>query len=180
MQHRLESRWFFPSVSLSEAPGKESSCLSYGRWPVRSFRLMLAAILIFPGALSLPVQAALDKSIVKSQEGSSALLRGRYDLAIAAFDDALKDANLSPARQAAIYSDRGVAKWRMKQFDGALADFTKAVSLNPDYPTAYNNRGSVYMDLNRTDDAYKDFDHAIAIAPAFGPAYNNRGNANQS
>ena len=98
MHHRLQSRWFFPSVSLSALRGKGSSCLSYGSCVVQSFRLMHAAILIFPAVLSLPAQAALDKSIVKSQEGSSALLRGRYDLAIAAFDDALKDGEPVPGK----------------------------------------------------------------------------------
>ena len=72
-----------------------------------------------------------------------------------------------------------MAKWRLKQFDGAVADFTKAVSLNPDYAPAYNNRGNVYMDLNRVEEAYRDFDKAIALSPGFGPAYSNRANASQ-
>ena len=122
-----------------------------------------------PAALPVPAYAAIDRSILKSQEGSSALLRGRYDLAIAAFDEALKDTSLSPTRQAPILSDRGVAKWRLKQFDAAIADFSKAVSLNPDYAPAYNNRGNVYMDLNRTEEAYRDFDKAIALSPRFRP-----------
>ncbi len=137
------------------------------------------AMLLAAASLAVPAYAAIDRSILKSQEGSSALLRGRYDLAIAAFDDALRDSSLSPARQAPILSDRGVAKWRLKQYDAALADFTKAVSLNPDYAPAYNNRGNVYMDLNRSEEAYKDFDKAIALSPGFGPAYSNRANASQ-
>ena len=77
-----------------------------------------------------PAEAAVDKSLIKSQEGSSALLRGRFYLAVAADDDALKDTNLPAASQAGLYSDRGVAKWRLKRLDDAIADFTKAVSLN--------------------------------------------------
>ncbi len=137
------------------------------------------AVILASASFAVSAQAAVDRSIIKSQEGSSALLRGRFDLAIAAYDDALKDTNLSPARQAPILSDRGVAKWRLKQFDSAVADFTKAVSLNPDYAPAYNNRGNVYMDMNRVEDAYRDFDKTIALSPAFGPAYSNRANANQ-
>lgn len=142
---------------------------------------MFAVLVLFVAgaAFSRSAQAAVDRSILKSQEGSSALLRGRFDLAIAAYDDALKDTSLSPARQAPIFSDRGVAKWRLKQLDAAASDLTKAVSLNPDYAPAYNNRGNVYMDLNRAEDAYRDFDKAISLSPGFGPAYSNRANANQ-
>jgi tetratricopeptide (TPR) repeat protein len=133
-----------------------------------------AALLTCTGAT-----AAVDKSILKSQEATAALLRGRFDQAVLAFDDALKDTDLPVARQAGLYSDRGVAKWRLKQLDGALADFTKAVSLNPDYAPAYNNRGNVYMEVNRVEDAYKDFDKAITLSPNFGAAYSNRGIANE-
>jgi tetratricopeptide (TPR) repeat protein len=139
-----------------------------------------ALALVFAASLGpVPAGAAVDRSILKSQEGSSALLRGRYDAAIAAFDDALKDPSLSPARQAPLYCDRGVAKWRLKQMDAALADLNKAVSLNSDYAPAYNNRGNVYMELNRAEDAFRDFEKAIALSPTFGPAYSNRANANQ-
>jgi tetratricopeptide (TPR) repeat protein len=138
-----------------------------------------AAPFLFCAGLAMAAQSAADKAILKSQEASSALLRGRFDLAVAAYDDALKDASLPPARQAALYTDRGVAKWRLKQFDEAIADFTKAASLNPDYAPAYNNRGNVYLDMNRAEEAYKDFDRAVALAPDFGAAYSNRANANQ-
>ncbi len=161
--------------------GKEASC----RFARRRARFGLIVLLAAPASTiacagaALAVQNAADKSMVKSQEASSALLRGRYDLAVAAYDDALKDTSLPPARQAPLYTDRGVAKWRLKQMDEAIADFTKAVSLNPEYAPAYNNRGNVYLDLNRADEAYKDFDRAISIAPGFGAAYSNRANVNQ-
>jgi tetratricopeptide (TPR) repeat protein len=161
--------------------GKAAS-LFFGRLPsTQSFGPPAVALSLLLGVFFAPVPApaAVDRSILKSQEGSSALLRGRYDAAIAAFDDALKDTSLSPARQAPLYSDRGVAKWRLKQTDAALADLNKAVSLNPDYAPAYNNRGTVYMDLNRIEDAHRDFDKAISLSPAFGAAYSNRANANQ-
>ncbi len=171
MHHGLEGRWFFRCVTGMRHAGKGTF--------TRSFQLAALAMLLTAASPAVPAYAAIDRSILKSQEGSSALLRGRYDLAIAAFDDALKDTSLSPTRQAPILSDRGVAKWRLKQFDGAVADFTKAVSLNPDYALAYNNRGNVFMDLNRVEEAYRDFDKAIALSPGFGPAYSNRANASQ-
>lgn len=144
---------------------------------LQSGGLMLAAALSI-GACA-EAWAAVDKSLVKSQEGTAALLRGRFDQAVLAYDDALKEPSLPPARKAGLYSDRGVAKWRLKQLDDAMADFTKAISLNPDYAPAYNNRGNVLMELNRPEEAYKDFDKAVGLSPGFGPAYSNRGNASQ-
>ncbi len=138
--------------------------------------LSFAAGILLIGA---DAHAAVDKSIIKSQEGTAALLRGRFDLAIQAYDDALKDPDLPGARQAALYSDRGVAKWRLKQLDGALADFSKAIFLNPDYAAAYNNRGNVFLDMDRPEEAFKDFDKAVTLSTSFGAAYCNRGNANQ-
>lgn len=144
-----------------------------------SIKVLLALALFGASTFAPAALAAVDKSLIKSQEGSSALLRGRFDLAVAAYDEALKDTNLPAASQAGLFSDRGVAKWRLKRLDDAIADFTKAVSLNPEYAPAYNNRGNVYLEINRAEDAYKDFDRAVSLAPDFGVAYSNRANANQ-
>ncbi len=178
--HRPERRWFSRCVSGMRTVGKEASPhFDRPSLPQSLGWLGVWALFVMSLCAALPAQAAPDKSIIKSQEGSSALLRGRFDLAVSAYDDALKDSGLPAARQATLYSDRGVAKWRLKQMDEAIADFTKAVSLNPDYAPAYNNRGNVYLDMNKTEDAFKDFDRAVSISPDFGPAYSNRANANQ-
>ena len=178
--HWQERRWFSRCVSGMRTPGKAASPafdLSGSRQSLKA----LIALGIFAALMSTSpsAKAAADKSLIKSQEGSSALLRGRFDLAVAAYDDALKDTNLPAASQAGLYSDRGVAKWRLKRPDEAVADFTKAVTLNPEYAPAYNNRGNVFLEMNRAEDAYKDFDRAVSLAPDFGVAYSNRANANQ-
>ena len=160
--------------------GKEVSPL-FDLWALPQSLKVLTALAVSGAVLgfSLAAQAAADRSLIKSQEASSALLRGRFDLAVAAYDDALKETTLPSASQASLYSDRGVAKWRLKRLDEAIADFTKAVSLNPEYAPAYNNRGNVYLDMNRAEEAYKDFDRAVSLSPDFGVAYSNRANASQ-
>ena len=167
MHHRLEGRWFFRLVTGMRTAGKGASSTNGCPSLAQGLRTLFAALPLFLAAAGYTVSAhaAVDKAILKSQEGSSALLRGQFDLAIAAYDDALKDTSLSTARQAPLYCDRGVAKWRLKQLDGAIQDFTKSVSLNPDYAPAYNNRGAAYMDMDRIDEAYRDFDKAIALSP---------------
>ena len=59
--------------------------------------------------------------------------------------------------------------------DEALADFNKAIELNPRDPDAWNNRGLVYDRLGRQDEALFDFSRAIEIDDFYGKGYNNRG-----
>lgn len=59
--------------------------------------------------------------------------------------------------------------------DKAMADFEKAIQLDPDNAYAYYNRGIEYTDREAHDLAIKDYDRAIALEPQFPQAYNNRG-----
>ena len=185
MRHGLEGQWCFPCVSGSRALGKATSgaagarLVRPGRGVLRSRSSAAAAFALPLLLVAFSAWGAVERSVIKSEEARAALLRGRFDIAVQAFDEALKEPSLTSGRQASIYCDRGVAKWRLRQLDAALSDLSKAISLSPDYAPAYNNRGTVYMDLNRPEDARKDFDRAIALSPHFGAAYNNRGNANE-
>lgn len=42
----------------------------------------------------------------------------------------------------------------------AIADFTKAIELNPNNPTAYRNRGRVYICLGNIQQGEADFEKA--------------------
>ena len=60
----------------------------------------------------------------------------------------------------------------------AIADFTRAIELRPNYPKAYNSRGVVFMSNGyESSRAIADFDRAIALKPDFRYAYINRANA---
>jgi len=120
---------------------------------------------------------AEDVTLLRAREGAAALMRGQYDKAIASYDEALQTPEIADFIEASIYSDRGVAKWRLNQTKEAIDDFNKSIQLSPENGTVYNNRGNALMDLGHPDEAVKDFDRAIALSPNYGPAYNNRGNA---
>ncbi len=60
--------------------------------------------------------------------------------------------------------------------DRAIADFDRAIRLNPEYATAFNNRGIAYQN-NYFDRAIADYDEAIRINPEYATAFTNRGNA---
>lgn len=57
----------------------------------------------------------------------------------------------------------------------AIVDYTKSLSLNPDYPQAYNNRAYTYMRLRDYEKALPDLNKAIAVKPDYIQALMNRG-----
>jgi tetratricopeptide (TPR) repeat protein len=118
-----------------------------------------------------------DKTLLRAREGAAALMRGDYERAIASYDEALSALEIADFVEASIYSDRGIAKWRMKRTKEAVEDFNKSIQLSPENAIVYNNRGLAVMDLGHPEEAVKDFDRAIALSANYGAAYNNRGNA---
>ena len=69
----------------------------------------------------------------------------------------------------------GVEKMKVKDYEGAIADYTKAIEINPDFGTAYNNRGISKRKLNDYYGSIADFTKAIEINPDFAIAYSDRG-----
>lgn len=67
-----------------------------------------------------------------------------------------------------IYSNRGVSYERMRQVDNAIADYSEAIRLDPDYPSAYYNRGCLYLDRAQFDPAIADFTKAMSLAAPSG------------
>ncbi|MEM8640159.1 MAG: tetratricopeptide repeat protein, partial [Cyanobacteria bacterium P01_G01_bin.54] len=58
-----------------------------------------------------------------------------------------------------------------------LADYSRALEIDPHYTYAYNGRGIVYDDLKQYEEALADYSKAIEIDPHYTYAYSNRGNA---
>src|SRR5437764_9987637 len=59
---------------------------------------------------------------------------------------------------------------------GALADYNRAIEIDPNYVQAYVDRATIYESEGDYNRALNDLDQAIQINPNFEPAYRNRSN----
>jgi tetratricopeptide (TPR) repeat protein len=57
----------------------------------------------------------------------------------------------------------------------ALANFDRALRLQPDYAEALSNRGNTLHELGRYDEALASFDRALKARPGYAEALSNRG-----
>lgn len=73
------------------------------------------------------------------------------------------------------YNNRGDALVDLKKYEEAYNDFSKAISIDPDFSMSYYNRGNLYKIQKKYDLAIADYNAAINLQNDFDKAYNNRG-----
>lgn len=73
------------------------------------------------------------------------------------------------------YTNRGIAYSRTKNYDKALQDYNKALSMGRPSSILFNNRGKIFATRKQFEKALSDFNSAIAIQPDYAGAYYNRG-----
>lgn len=74
------------------------------------------------------------------------------------------------------YNNRGTCYSQdKKRYDLAIADYTKAIEIKPDYAEALSNRGNAFKNKGEYDIAIFDFNRAVEINPNLSQVYNNRG-----
>jgi tetratricopeptide (TPR) repeat protein len=69
------------------------------------------------------------------------------------------------------YNNRGIAYVWVKNYDLALADFNKAIELNPKDGKAYNNRAIVYSYQGETAKALQDLHKAQSLGVTVNPEF---------
>ncbi|MBF0522331.1 MAG: tetratricopeptide repeat protein [Candidatus Omnitrophica bacterium] len=95
---------------------------------------------------------------------------GRYK---EAYDDFTKV--IQNSRDAHAYNCRAQLRYAMGDVDGAIMDFSSAISQNRLHLQAILNRGTLYVQKKQYKLALYDFTNAISLDPFYAPSYENRG-----
>jgi tetratricopeptide (TPR) repeat protein len=122
-------------------------------------------------AIESAISLQPDNANLYSQKGGILSDLKRYAEAEVALNQAIK---LNP--RSAFYSNRGSLYYNQGKPELALADYNKAIALNPNLASAYYNRGILYGNQRKPELALADYNKAIALNPNYADAYNNRGN----
>ncbi|MBD1830852.1 tetratricopeptide repeat protein [Microcoleus vaginatus GB1-A2] len=78
-------------------------------------------------------------------------------------------------RAAEAWGERGNEQSDLGDFEGAIADYNKALEIKPDYHEVWYNRGIALNDLGRWEEAIADYDKALEIKPDYHEVWYNRG-----
>lgn len=127
---------------------------------------LLIALVYGIGSISLrlltPQPSEIDSLIAQSRQLAA---ESRIDDAIADMDSAIALAPDDPA----LYVERGQRIILLFEWDRALADYDRALELDPTYADAYFYRGVLYASVpeagNARAQAVADFEQYLTLAP---------------
>lgn len=75
------------------------------------------------------------------------------------------------------YHNSGNAKFNMKDYNGAIEDYNKAIELNPNSSISYLGRAKVKYEIKNYKEAFDDADKSIKLDPSNLDSYLTRGSA---
>ncbi len=116
---------------------------------------------------------------------SDPLKRRRYDRDRSLTSNKYSSSYSSPEpiqkpQDAQYYYRRGIAQGKAKQYQKAIAEYTKAISLNPNFIDAYLKRAEMRYTLGDHQAVLDDCYWVIKINPSFAKAYYYQGRARYS
>jgi tetratricopeptide (TPR) repeat protein len=105
------------------------------------------------------------------EQGNSLCLEGRYQEAIASYDNALK---IKPGKHDA-WNNRGATLGNLGRYEEVIASYDQALKIKPDDHEAWYNRGVALFNLGRYEEALASWGNALKIKPDHHEACYNRG-----
>ncbi|XP_065173629.1 stress-induced-phosphoprotein 1 [Atheta coriaria] len=103
----------------------------------------------------------MDQVAALKDLGNKALAENKFDEAIKFYSDAIDlDGN-----NHVLYSNRSAAYAKLQQYDMALQDAEKTVSIKPDWAKGYSRKGLALAYLNRTDEAIETYTAGLQLDP---------------
>jgi tetratricopeptide (TPR) repeat protein len=130
-------------------------------------------ILMVTGLLLAVLGPAFADAASEYQAGLNAYNQGNYVEAIRHYSNVIK---LESNYRSQAYVARGNAYSDSGQLDLAIADYSEAIRLFPDYAGGYSNRAIVYYKKKEFDRAMADVGKAIQLKPDCAFCYVARGN----
>ena len=119
------------------------------------------------GLLSIPLVTLLVLFSVKD------LQKSQLAFAFNRLSDSTFESVAFPSAE--YFSQIGQEKYDQEKYSEAIARYTRALELNPNYAEAYNGRGNARYSIKQYYKAIADYNKAIELNPNYAEAYNGRG-----
>jgi tetratricopeptide (TPR) repeat protein len=72
------------------------------------------------------------------------------------------------------FNNRGAARYKKRNLEGAIRDYNEAIRLKPKYAYAFNNRGLARYKKRDLEGAIRDYNEAIRLKPNYALHFKNR------
>jgi tetratricopeptide (TPR) repeat protein len=131
----------------------------------RSVTLALSSFVLLLAACATPAARTA------FEDGVSLYRDGYYLSAREAFDTALRQ----EPEMASAWNNRGVARARLGDLEGAVLDYTEAMRRAPTDAEYVFNRGNAYAAGGNLAQALADYTTAVTLRPDYAQAFYNRG-----
>lgn len=102
---------------------------------------------------------------------------GDPQLGVGACSAVIQSGQYSGAGLAWVHFNRGNAFNALGEYQRAIEDYDRTLSLDPSFAYAYTNRGVAYRFLGQNERAIEDFDRALELNRKDSGAYQSRGAA---
>lgn len=175
VEHRMRREWLAAVEAYDECLAVEPT--SFGARFERAFALdalgdLKGAVDDYTAALELEPQHAL----ARYNRGIALDRLGRTDSAIDDFSVAIQVGDDVPGQPLAdFYHNRAYCRRKLKDMDGALADYDAALRLDPTHFKSLYNRAFCLDALGRTLEAAESYEAALRLKPNHPPAHYNHG-----
>ncbi|NUR89158.1 MAG: tetratricopeptide repeat protein, partial [Nonomuraea sp.] len=112
------------------------------------------------------------KALIEVRLGHFARAAELVDEAVALAENDLGDEH--PIHRMVLYANRAQLAAMSGDHERALADYARAIALDPGYPDYYLDRGNLLVKLGRQDEALADYETMMRVSPPFPEPYYNR------
>ncbi|MBU3700398.1 MAG: hypothetical protein FGM33_10395 [Candidatus Kapabacteria bacterium] len=171
--------WFLlfsaPGVAYTNELGK----IAYDYLEHRSYLPMIGIVFVVSVILGRLMEGRRRSTVsmimlaIVAFYGSYSFIRAKNYKTVASFYDMAIEGN---PRSGMSYLNRGYLRAVSNDVNGALADYTSAMTYCPEYSEAYVNRGVLYQNIQRDADAGVDFKEAVKRNPKLFAAQYNMAN----